>query len=98
MGIHLRPLRAPDRPLVFLALDELIEMPHLELHAWLLRPIALALEEVVEKLQLKLTSIVRIEVRPVLDAVRLEPFLLRCSAHEAFEVAARMQPLSAPIG
>src|SRR2546423_13396589 len=36
-------------------------------------------------------------MRPVLDAVRLEPFVLRGGTREAFEIAARMQPLSAPI-
>src|SRR3954453_7997179 len=36
-------------------------------------------------------------MRPVLDAVRLEPLVARGRADEAFEIAARMQALSAPI-
>ena len=42
---------------------------------------------------LQVEAVVRIEMRPVLDAVHLEPFLLRRGAHEAFEIAARMQAL-----
>src|SRR5262245_46358110 len=52
----------------------------------------------VEERELLLASIVRVEMRPVLDAVHLEPFLLRRRAHEALEIAARMQRLAAPIG
>src|SRR6266536_1033211 len=36
-------------------------------------------------------------MRPVLDAVRLEPFVARSCANEPFEIAARMQSLSAPV-
>src|SRR5690349_1388317 len=35
---------------------------------------------------------------PVLDAMRLEPFLLGSGAQKALEVAAGMKPLAAPIG
>src|SRR5258706_13668013 len=94
----LGPMGARDRPFVLVALDELVDMPHLQLDARLLRPIALALEEVVEEAQLELAAIVGIEVRPVLDAMRLEPFVFRRGADEAFEVAARVQPLPAPVG
>ncbi len=37
-------------------------------------------------------------MRPVLDAVAFEPFLLGRRAHEALEIAARMQALAAPVG
>src|SRR5258708_36457175 len=97
MQIHLGPPGARDRPFALVARDELVDMAHLELHARLLRPVALALEEVVEEPELQLAPIVGVEVRPVLDAVRLEPLLLGRRAHEAFEVAARMQALPAPV-
>src|SRR5262249_28978957 len=64
----------------------------------LLPPRVLALEEVAEELLLETHAIVGVEVRPVLDAMHLEPFLLRRRAYEAFEVAARMEPLPAPVG
>ena len=73
-------------------------MAHLEQHLRLLRPArVLALEEVAEEALLEAHAIVRVEVGPVLDPVDLEPFLLRGRAHEALEVAARMQPLTAPV-
>src|SRR5882724_13652436 len=87
-----------DGPFALVALDELVEVPDLELHARLPGPVALAFEEVIEEPKLQFAPVVGVEVRPVLDAVRLEPFLLRGGADEAFEVAARMQALSAPIG
>src|SRR5258707_15770150 len=72
-------------------------MAHLELHGRLLWPVPLALEEGIEEPQLQLAPVVGVEMRPVLDAVRLEPLLLGRRAHEAFEVAARMQALPAPV-
>src|SRR5437879_12567424 len=36
-------------------------------------------------------------MRPVLDAVCLEPLVLRGGAHKALEIATRMQALSAPV-
>ena len=62
------------------------------------QPFVFALEEVVEEAQLELAAVVGVEVRPVLDSVRLEPLLLRRGAGEALEVAARMQALAAPVG
>src|SRR5215471_2044986 len=51
-----------------------------------------------EELLLQADAIIGIEVRPVLDAVHLEPLLLRGGAHETLEIAARMQALAAPVG
>src|SRR5437879_4305313 len=45
-----------------------------------------------------LDAVVGVEVGPMLEAVRLQPFVLRGSAHEALEIAARVQALSAPVG
>ena len=60
-------------------LDEAIDVPDLQLDLRLILPVALlALQEVIEEAQLQLAAVVGIEVRPVLDAVRLEPFVLRC--------------------
>src|SRR5262245_3754339 len=99
MQIELRPLGARERPFTFVPLHEsLAGMAHLQQH---LRPLAPAgvfpLEEMAEELLLQLQAIVRVEMRPVLDPVTLEPFLLRRGAHETFEVAARMQSLPAQL-
>src|SRR4030095_10000927 len=77
--IELRPARAGQRPLAFRPRHEsLAGMAHLQQHARLLRPArVLALEEVAEELLLQRPAVVRVEVRPVLDAVHLEPLLPR---------------------
>jgi hypothetical protein len=98
--IELGPLRARNRPCVLGARDEFLSrMTHLQLRARLLRPAGvLAVQEIVEEAQLLRAAVVGVEMRPVLDAVRLQPFLLGGRTHEAFEIAARMQALAAPIG
>src|SRR5262249_17276636 len=74
-------------------------MAHLQLHPRLLIPAGvLALEEMAEEFLLQGYAIVRVEMRPVLEPVPLEPFVLRGGAHERLEVAARMQALAAPVG
>ena len=97
--IELGPFGALDRPFVLGARDELVDVAHLQQHFRLLCPaVFLAVQEIVEEAQLLLAAVVGVEMRPVLDAVRLQPFLLGGGAHEAFEIAARMQALAAPIG
>src|SRR5437763_2790656 len=100
LQIELRPFGARERPLALAPLDKFLAgVAHLQQHLRLFAPAGvLTLEEVTEELLLQLQAIVRVEMRPVLDAVALEPFLLRRGAHEAFEVAARMQALPAPVG
>src|SRR6185436_11246937 len=71
--VEARPICARERPLVLLALDEAIDVPHLELDAGSAFPVSLALEEMIEEAKLKLAPIIGVEVRPVLDAVDLEP-------------------------
>src|SRR5215831_10046882 len=96
---ELRPLGALERPFVLSALHELVDVTHLQLHARLpVEAVVLAMQEVIEEAQLQLATVIRVEMGPVLDAVHLEPFVLGGRAHEAFEVAARMQGLAAPIG
>src|SRR5258708_8529065 len=74
-------------------------MAHLELHAWLLVPTGvLALEEMAEEALLQLHAVIGVELGPVLDAMRFEPFLRRRRAPEALEIAAGMQALATPIG
>src|SRR5690349_15962418 len=51
----------------------------------------------VEEALLQLNAVIGVERRPVRTAVYLEPFQSRSSTHEAFEVAARVQSLSAPV-
>ena len=93
------PSGARERPFVLLPLDEPVRVPHLQAHARLPVPAVFpAVQEMIEEGELQLAAVVRIEVRPVLQAVRLEPFLLGGRAHEAFEVAARVQALPAPVG
>src|SRR5215475_3887760 len=73
-------------------------MTDVELHPRLLVPaVLLALEEMTEEPLLQVDAVIRVVVCPVLDAVHLEPLLLRCRLEEALEIAARMQRLSAPI-
>src|SRR5439155_18152521 len=58
---------------------------------------ALALEEMSEKPLLQAGAIARIEVREVRIAVHLQPFLPGAGSEPAFEIAARVQPLAAPV-
>ena len=56
------------------------------------------MEEVIEEALLQVAAVIGVEMCPVLDAMRFEPFLFGCGANEALEIAARMQTLAAPIG
>src|SRR5262249_117537 len=97
--VELRPFRALGRPLGLGALDEPVDVTHLQEDAGLLVPaVLLAVQEIVEEFQLQRAPVVGVEMGPVLDAVDLEPFVLGGGAHEAFEIAARVQRLAAPIG
>src|SRR5262249_62100159 len=80
-------------------LDELVDVAYLQLHLGPLLPAgAFALEEIAEEFLLQGDAVVGVEVRPMLEAVALEPLLLGGGAHEAFEIAARVQALAAPVG
>src|SRR5208282_2071349 len=96
--IKLRPARARNRPRLLVTLDEsLAGMAQLELDRRLALPAGvLALEEMAEEALLQLDAVVRVETRPMLEPVHFEPLLFRGGAHEALEIAARMQPLTAP--
>src|SRR6185437_11875267 len=98
--VKARPLRALERPFVLVPLDEaLAGMAELELDRRLAVPAGiLTLEEMAEEAFLQPHAVIGIEIRPVLDTVRFEPFLRRGGADEAFEIAARMESLAAPIG
>src|SRR6266542_1944194 len=97
--IKLRPLGARQRPFVLLARNELVQVAHLQQHARLPAPAALdALEKMIEELALQLAAVIGIKMRPMLDAVRLQPFLYRLRPRAAFEIAARVQALAAPVG
>ena len=53
-------------------------MPHLQQDSrLLLEAVVLSMQEMIEKPQLQLAPVVRVEVRPVLDAMNFEPLLLR---------------------
>src|SRR5262245_22731921 len=93
------PLRVRKWPVLFVADNEfLTRVPDIELHARLLVPaIALAFQKIAEELLLQADPIVCVVVRPVLDAVYLEPFLFRRRAVKTLEVAPRMQRLATPV-
>src|SRR5436190_6512131 len=100
MDVELGPLRARERPFILVPLNELLAwMAHLQQHLGLLAPAGVfPFEEMAEELLLQAEPVVRIEMRPVLDAMHLEPFLFGGCAHKALKISARMQPLSAPVG
>src|SRR4029453_3594783 len=78
------------RPAGVLALEEVAEEP-------LLQAPAVVVGEGAEKPLLGAHAVVGVEVGPVLDAVHLEPLVVGGRSHEALEVAARVQPLPAPV-
>src|SRR5262245_1246434 len=57
----------------------------------------LALEKMPEEFLLQPNAVICVEMRPVLDAMHFEPFLLGSRANETLEISARMQALSAPV-
>src|SRR5262245_60848652 len=74
-------------------------MANLEHHLGLFVPAGiLALEEMTEEFLLQADSVIGVEMRPMLDAMHLEPFLVGSGARESFEIAPRVQALPAPIG
>src|SRR4249919_641654 len=93
------PLRVRERPVLLVTNNELLaRMPDVELHARLLVPaIALAFQEIVEEFLLQADSVISVVMRPMLDAVHLEPFLFRRRPVKTLEVAARMQRLATPV-
>src|SRR3954462_5599257 len=97
--MEFRPLRARNRPGLLLAKNEaLAGMAHVQLNAGLPLPaVLLSFQEIAEKALLQIHAIVRVIMGPVLDAVPLEPLLLRRGPEEALEIAARMQRLPTPV-
>src|SRR5262249_56521082 len=75
-----------------------VDVAYVQEHARLPVPtVALALQEVVEEAELELAPIVGVVVRPVLEAVELEPLLLGHGAEVAVGVAAKVQPVPTPV-
>src|SRR5262249_61645926 len=61
----------------------------IELHTRLPVPaVTLALQEIAEELLLQRNAIIRVVVRPMLNAVHLQPLLLGGGAEETLEIAA----------
>ncbi len=59
-----------------MALDELVDVAHLQADARFLVPaVLLAMQEIVEEAELQIAAVIGVEVRPVLDAVRFKPFV-----------------------
>ena len=83
-----------------MALDEaLAGVAHLVQHPGLIRPAGvLALQVVAKEFLLHVDAVVGVKLRPVLDAVDFEPFLLTAGFEKTLEVPARVEALSAPVG
>src|SRR5262245_25037196 len=97
--IEARPLRAREWPFVLRPQGKLLagaaevqRYPRLAVPAGVL-----ALEKVPEEAALQVRAVARIEMREMRVAVHLEPFLLGACCQITFEIAARMQPLAAPV-
>ena len=75
-----------------MTLDEFLAgVANLEQHLRLPVPArVLPLEKMPEELLLQRNSVIRVEMRPVLDAMHLEPLLLGSGPHEALEIPARV--------
>src|SRR5262252_3924551 len=99
MQMIFRPFGARERPFVLGPLEEFFAgVADLQQHLRPLVPaVRLAVQEMIEERKLLLAAVVGVEMGPVLDAVRLEPLLLRGGADEPLEIAARVQPLAAPV-
>src|SRR5256885_2555060 len=99
LQIDARPLRARERPLVLRAQLEALARPaDIERDARLAVPAGVpVLQKPAEEPLLQSHPVVAIEVREMRFAVHFEPFLFRPCREEALIVAARMQPLSAPV-
>jgi hypothetical protein len=75
-----------------------VNVAYLQKDLGLLRPtFFLAVQESIEETQLLLAAIIRVEMRPVFNAVRLKPFLFGRSPDEPLKIATGMQALAAPI-
>ena len=71
----------------------------LQLHAGLCIPaVFLALQVEIEKALLQFTTVVGVEVRPVLEPVRFQPFLLRRRADEAYVSNRRSRAVMERLG
>ena len=88
--MELRPLRAGERPLVLVPLDEFFAgMPDLQHDTRLPVPaVLLALQEIIEEAPLQRHPPIGVERRPMRAAVHLEPFLTGGGSREPLEVAA----------
>ena len=76
MEIELRPVRARDGPLVLRALHELLAgVAHLEQDPGLILPARIfSFQEMAKKFLLERDAVIGVKLRPVLDAVALQPF------------------------
>src|SRR3546814_8027392 len=98
--VEFRPFGALERPFILAARGEIFARPaHVEHDPRLLVPAVLvALEEIAEERLLKVAPVGRVEMSPVLEAVALEPLLLRPGFEETDLVAARMPRYAGPTG
>ena len=79
--------------------DETIDVTYLQLHLRLVGPaVGFSLEIEIEEALLQVSPVVGVKMRPVLETMTFEPFLLRRSADKTFEISAGMQTLTAPVG
>ena len=75
--VELGPHRGGQRPAGFMPLDETVDVEDLQLYFRLLSPIVgFALEVEIEESLLQFTPVIGIKMRPMLQAVALQPLLL----------------------
>ena len=92
------PGRSRQRPFGFGSLLEMIDVAELQLHAIAIAPaVVFALQIAIEERLLQRSPVIGVEMSPMLETMNLQPFFAGGGAHEPFKIAARMQPLTAPV-
>src|SRR5262245_767210 len=99
MNVEFGPLCTRERPFVLAPFDEFLSgVTNLQEHLRLFIPARiLTLEEMTEKFLLQAHSVICIEMRPMLDAVHFEPFLVGSRAYKSLEISTWMEALSTPV-
>ena len=97
--VELRPACPRDRPRLLAPRDERsVDVADVQRHRRPLVPAVVGVrEKTIQELPLDLAAVVGVVVRPVLEAVHLEPLALRAGPHEALGVAPQMEAVAAPV-
>src|ERR1700736_452449 len=96
--VEFGPGGSRQRPLGLASLLKSVDVTHLQQHARSVAPaIIFTFQITIEEGLLQRASIVRVEMRPMLEPVCLQPLFPRGGTHEPFKIAPGMQTLTAPI-